>query len=199
MSLELVNTLGTLITVAIIAATAIAAMGQLRHLRAGNQISAMLSISNQFDEKEFRDALVLIQHKLDATMDDPRLREFDVAIQRGLPVQSEFEESRRIYDAARLVANTYEELGILVKNEIVDRDLFLDRYCWVILSTWKRMRRRVAWLRELTGQPAIWENFEYLTVLSEDWMREHESTYPKGLRRLELHNPWPVPPAPASA
>ena len=44
MSLELINTFATLLTVAIIAATAVAAMVQLRHLRAGNQINAMLAI-----------------------------------------------------------------------------------------------------------------------------------------------------------
>ena len=47
MSLELVNTFGTLLTVAIIAATAIAAMVQLRHLRASNQsLPCSLSATN---------------------------------------------------------------------------------------------------------------------------------------------------------
>jgi hypothetical protein len=47
MSLELINTLGTVTTVAIVAAAAIAALVQLRHLRAGNQINAMLSIGQR--------------------------------------------------------------------------------------------------------------------------------------------------------
>ena len=53
MSLELVNTFGTLLTVAIIAATAIAAMIQLRHLRAGNQINSLLMLGEQFESREF--------------------------------------------------------------------------------------------------------------------------------------------------
>ena len=48
MSLELVNTIGTLLTASIIAATAITAIIQLRHLRAGNQIAAMLQIGQEF-------------------------------------------------------------------------------------------------------------------------------------------------------
>jgi hypothetical protein len=199
MSLELVNTFGTLLTVAIIAATAIAAMVQLRHLRAGNQINAMLSIGNQFDGKEFRDAGTLVSHKLDAALEDPTYREYWLAIQRRLPVPTVPEEYRQFRAAARLVGDTYEELGILVKNGIVEKGLFLDRYCYVINMAWSCMERAVAFTRAAADNDAIWENFEYLAVLSQDWMREHPSAYPKGVRRLQPHNPWPVPPMPATA
>ena len=199
MSLELINTLGTVTTVVIVAGAAIAAIAQLRHLSAGNQINAMLSIGNQFDAREFRDALTLVRHKLDSALEDPAYREYMLAVQRTLPVPNVSEEYRELADASRLVGNTYEELGILLKNGIIDRNIFLDRYSWVIQGAWKRTNRGLAWTRAITGNNAIWENFEYLAVLSEDWMREHASTYPKGVRRLEVHNPWPVPPLPATA
>jgi hypothetical protein len=198
MSLELINTLATLTTVVIVAATAVAALTQLRHLRAGNQITAMLSIANQFDEKEFRDALALVHQNLDAAMDDPGFREYHVSIVRQQPATSPQPEHRELFDAARFIANTYEELGILVKNGIVDKDLFLDRYRWVISRAWNRMQRLIAWARAVSGMDAIWENFEYLAVLSEDYMEKHASTYPSGVRRLKPHNPWPVPSAPVA-
>ncbi len=44
MPLELVNTAAALLTVTIVAATALAALIQLRHLRAANQIHALLSM-----------------------------------------------------------------------------------------------------------------------------------------------------------
>lgn len=198
MSLELINTLGTVTTVVIVAAAAIAALVQLRHLRAGNQINAMLSIGNQFDAKEFRDALTLVQRKLDSALEDQAYREYVLAVQRQLPMPTVSEEYHELYGAARLVGNTYEELGILVKNGIVDRNIFLDRYAFVILRDWNRTNRGLAWTRAITGNSAIWENFEYLTVLSQDWRREHPSAYPKGVRRLQLHNPWSVPPVPAT-
>ena len=56
MSLELVNTLASLVTATVIGATAIAAIVQLRHMRMGNQITALLSLQNEFDSKDFRDA-----------------------------------------------------------------------------------------------------------------------------------------------
>ena len=200
MSLELVNTFGTLLTVAIIAATAIAAMVQLRHLRAGNQINAMLSIGSQIDAKEFRGALVVVQQELEAALEDHAYREFMLAFQRGLPVPTVPQKYHDLLDAVRLVGNTYEELGILLKNDIVDKNLFLDRYAWVVQRAWNRLSRSAAFTRAILGNDAIWENFEYLTVLAEDWRQEHrEGAYPVGVRRLQLHNPWPVPPMPATA
>ncbi len=47
MSLELTNNLGTVTTVVIVAAAALAGLVQLRHLRAGNQINAMLTIGEE--------------------------------------------------------------------------------------------------------------------------------------------------------
>jgi len=185
MSLELLNALASLFTVCIIAATAIAAMVQLRHLRAGNQINAMLSIGEELSSKALTDAKFVIRRKLAAVVDDPKFRAYNAEIESGRApeVIPEYEEVRQ---ALSLVGNSYEELGILVKQGIVDPDLFLDRYSWVIFGQWKLMEPVVVDAREATGQPAIWENFEYLAVLSEDWMRKHTSTYPKGLRRMPL-------------
>ena len=199
MSFELVNTFGTLLTVAIIAATAIAAMVQLRHLRAGNQITAMLSIGTQYDDKAFRDAEILVRDRVGSELDDPMYREYELAIARSQPVPGVPEDYIHLRSAVRLVGNTHEELGILVKNGIVDKDLFLDRYCWIIAQHWRLLERRIAYVRAATGNDALLENFEYLTVLSQDYMREHPSAYPKGVRRLQLRNPWPVPPMPATA
>src|SRR5579863_4542817 len=199
MSLELLNTFGTLLTAAIVAATAIAALVQLRHLRAGNQINAMLSIGNQYDDKEFRDARHLMQHKVATALDDPLFREYEFTVSRSLPVPTVPEDFVQLRSAVNLIGNTHEELGILVKNGIVDRDLFLDRYCWVIATGWKRMERYVAYIREVNGDDGIWENFEYLAVLSEDYLVEHPSTYPRGVRRMQPRNPWPMPAMPATA
>ena len=103
----------------------------------------------------------------------------------------EYEEVRQ---AVNLLGNAYEELGILVKQGIVDKELFLDRYCWVISANWKQVVKAVADARADAGQPAIWESFEYLAVLSDDWLRDHASTYPIGLRRMPLPERPPLNP-----
>jgi len=196
MSLELVNTFGTLLTVAIIAATAVAAMVQLRHLRAGNQINAMLSIGNQIDTKAFSDAITLVRARLDSTLEDPAYRDYVRARNLGIALPAVSEEYRELHHAALLVGNLYEELGILVKNGVVDRDMLLDRYGFNISILWNAVSRWVGWVRATTGNNGIWENFEYLTVLAQDFMHERVSTYPKGVRRAR--NPHPVARAPGA-
>jgi hypothetical protein len=194
MSLELINTLGTVSTVIIIAAAAIAALVQLRHLRAGNQINAMLTIGDEFRMRAFIDADLLVAQRLDAALDDPVYRGYEIARSRNQTPPEVSQEYVALRQAAVLIGNSYEELGILVKNGIVDTRLFLDRYSWRILSIWRQLESLTALARDATQQNAIWENFEYLAVLSEDWIQRGPSTYPKGMRRMRFQNPWPVEP-----
>jgi hypothetical protein len=192
MSLEVLNTVGTLLTAAIIGATATAALIQLRHMRAGNQIAAMLSIGEHFGNDEFKNAEQVVVHRLAPAMADPAFRAYMVAFVRDPappPPDPNFVDIRR---AALHIGNTYEELGILVKAGIVDQDLFLDRYCSVIERSWNRLLDFTAFMRAVNDDPAIWENFEYITVLAQDFMKRHSSTYPQGVRHLETKNRWPV-------
>ncbi|MBV8365084.1 MAG: hypothetical protein JO194_01150 [Candidatus Eremiobacteraeota bacterium] len=198
MSLELINTVGSLLTACIIAATAIVAIVQLRHLRASNQISAMLNIGEELRDPEFTRALHLIRTQLDSAVQDPLFRAYSDAWDHGDPLPDVPESYEQLRNAATLVGNAYEELGILVKNGIVDRHLFLDRYSWTISNAWGRLALVTADSRAATGQQALWENFEYLAVLSEDWIRDHGSVYPKGVRRMPLR-PSAAPDAPSTA
>ena len=192
MSLELINTLGTVTTVVIVAATAIAALIQLRHLRAGNQINAMLAIGEELGAKSFRDATQLIGQKLGAAMGDSAFRDFNSAVDRGEYPPTISPDYIELRTAALMIGNAFEELGILLKRGIVDKEMFLDRYCNLVLRNWKRMELSTALAREASGLNALWENFEYLAVLSEDWMTEHPSSYPRGVRRMQLTNPWAI-------
>lgn len=199
MSLELINTLGTVTTVVIVAATAIAALVQLRHLRTGNQINAMLSIAENSIGDAFRAALHLANKRLPTALEDRVFRDYSVALVHDATPPEVSLDCVEIRRAAMLVGNTCEYLGILVKNGTVDKGLFLDQYCRIIIGAWNRLEALTALHRESVGAQS-WETFEYLTVLSQDWANQHpEGTYPKGVRRLKLHNPWPSAPAPAAS
>jgi hypothetical protein len=192
MSLELINTLGTLTTAFVIAATAVAAIVQLRHMRAGNQINAMLSIGQELGAKDLEEAWMLLRRKLAAMMEHPDFRAFLVASARGAATPHVTDDYSEVRRSSIAVGNAYEELGILVKAGIVDRTLFLDRYSWIIITRWTLMQNLIGLTREAAGVDGIWENFEYLAVLSQDWISEHASTYPKGVRRMPVSNPWPI-------
>jgi hypothetical protein len=191
MSLELINTVASLATVTIVAVTALAALIQLRHLRAGNQINALLSVGEKLDSREFTDALTSVNRSLETALADPQFRAYEIAIYRRLPPPNVDNRYVDLHHGCVLVGNTFELLGLLVKNGIIEKTIFIDHYCGVVLGAWKLLADRTALGREV-GDPGGWEYFEYLAVLSEDWLKLHPSTYPKGVRRYPLRNPRPL-------
>jgi len=199
MSLEALNTVGTLITVAIVAATAIAALIQLRHLRAGNQISAMTAIDAEIMAEKFREAVVLIRERLRPAMSDPAYRAYEIACSRDQQILDVNPAYVALRQATLLVGNAYEHVGLLLKLGMIDHDMFLDRYCSNVFNSWNRLEPLTALAREAYGSQLPWENFEYLAVLSEDWMKAHvDGSYPHGVRRMKLTNPWPIAPQAAA-
>ena len=198
MSLEVLNTLGTLTTVVIVGATAIAALVQLRHLQAANRINALMSVVSALESETVADAATLARQKLAGATDDPTFREFVVARAPGKRLPDVKPDISYSAAAARTVCNSYEELGILVKRRLVDADVVLDRYNFAVLGTWKAAEPFIGLVRDAIGRDDIWENFEYLTVLSEDWIKQHPSSYPRGVRRMQITNRWPVAAATAT-
>jgi hypothetical protein len=74
MSLELVNTLATFGTFVVIAATAIAAIVQLRHARSSNQIEALAELREEMENEEMQSAHRFIRHELAERLKDPIFR-----------------------------------------------------------------------------------------------------------------------------
>lgn len=193
MSLELLNTIGTLVTVIIVATAAIAALVQLGHLRASNQINAMLSIGAEFEAPHYRDALDLVRRELGQALVTPHFRELIASVINGTAPPDIEANAKLVRLAAIRVGNSFEELGILMKHGIVDETMFLDRYSRIIRGSWRLLAPFIAFMRKVANDQAIYENFELLVVRAEDFDRTHPSAYPASARRLEIDSPWPIP------
>jgi hypothetical protein len=74
MSLEFVNTFATLGTFVVIAATAIAAIVQLRHMRGSNQITALNELRETMETPDFQAASHFVVTELPAKLRDPAFR-----------------------------------------------------------------------------------------------------------------------------
>ena len=192
MSIEWVSTIGSLLTVLIVGATAIAALVQLRHMRAGNQINAILTIGEKFMEPRYEDARALVTRGLEQALQDPRFRAHVIARSRRDPLPDISAEQLAMLRAVNLVGNMFEEIGNLVKNGIVDEYLLLDEYVTQVLGMWNRLEPYTALTRDVTGDMGLWDNFEYLTVRAQVFIAAHPTTYPKGVPRIPLTNPWPL-------
>jgi hypothetical protein len=188
LSLELVSAIASVVTAVVIGATAVAAIVQLRHLRMNNQITALLAVQAEFDAKDFRDAELLVRREFPEILDDEG---FCANFITFLKDQEPIEDSRYVVPrmAARLVANTYENLGTLVKKDIIDRSLFLDVYAYIIANAWDDLEGFVAIVRSVRGVQTLFINFEYIASISRDELASNPERYPRHAKRLNARLP----------
>jgi hypothetical protein len=184
MSLELVNTFATVGTFVVIAATATAAIVQLRHMRGSNQFAALSALFDRQSSPEYVSALQFVFTELPQKMRDPAFR-YQV-VHRA----SRTKENAAFVRNAATVGGYYEEMGLLAKNGLIDRDLLCDMHRLTITQAWDALVELTALARDHYG-PALYENFEYVTVIAQDWLAKPPSgTYPANVRRIDLPNKW---------
>lgn len=174
MSLELLNTIASIGTFVVIGTTAIAAVIQLRHMRANNQLEGLLSVLARVEDANFNRWTTEAQRQLPAMLASP---EYRMSLRDGSYDR----------DVAWLnLANSYDWVGSLVKNRLIPEAAFLDVYSYRVQHAWKIIEPMAAFVRPFLGS-ATWENFEYLYVKSEDWEKKYaDGNYPKHVRRVHL-------------
>jgi hypothetical protein len=176
MSLEVLNTIGTVGTFAVITATAIAAVIQLRHMRSNNQIAALNEVRETLESANYQDALLYVAEELPKILTDPQRRQrLD-----KYPLDGDMQ-------GVSTVCNFFEGVGALMKHQIVDREIALDLWSWVIQTNWNRLAPFIALRRKSVGSRSSWENFEYATVLARAYTAEYpDGVYPRGVPRIDL-------------
>lgn len=180
MSLELFNSLATFGTFLVIAATAIAALVQLRHARSANLIEGLSEVQRSFNTPEFSVAQSFVLTELSRKWQEPEFRYQVVNRVARTP------ENQGLITKIMLVGNAYENLGLFVKRRLIDREMALDMFNGNALGAWERLSPVNVAVRR-NGNEASWENFEYFVVLAENWDAAHpHGTYPLGVRRIAL-------------
>jgi hypothetical protein len=179
-TLELWNTVASFATVFVILATAIAAVIELKHMQARNSLHAILSLQREFSDPELQEALRFVQLYLSQKLHDPQYR----AELGGIG----FVDSRVHFEMK--ACNWFNEMGMLVKNEIVSEDAFLDQFGRMVDYYWKLLSPVIAILRRRRGDEQ-YQNFEYLAALSKKWRTQHPTgVYPKDVPRMPLEDAW---------
>ena len=178
MSAEWVAAVAAAGTFVVIAASAIAALFQLRHMRTSNQISAYNECRETMDGPEFREALSFIRNELPERLRDPET----VATVAASSLRGDFA-------GVRLVANLFESMGLFVRTGMMDRRIACELWNGIVLDAWSNLRPLTAELRKQRGD-GIWVNFEYMAVLADDFERRFpDGGYPRGVRRMPLDEP----------
>jgi hypothetical protein len=180
LSYELVNTVSSLGTFIVIGASAVAAVVQLRHMRAATELQAVLSVEKDFRSGELQEALRYVQSDLPFRMRDAKYRAELEAIG--------FADARTHLELN--VLNWFNELGTLLKNKIVAADPFMDMFGRLVVHYWDLLAPVVAVMRRKRGE-SQYHNFEYLALCARAWMAEHPAgLFPGRMHRAEIPDPW---------
>lgn len=158
MSWEALSAIGSLGSAVIIAATAIAAIVQIRHLRAATQLEGFLSLMTEVFDPELVAAGTFIERDLSAKLADERYRQ---------------ELAGGTYDFVGhpeiRIGRFWEKVGALARRGLIDKPLFLDYNASICPRHWRQLDEVVKLVRQTN--PLRWEQFEYLAGLCE---RYHE-------------------------
>ncbi|HMD02133.1 MAG TPA: hypothetical protein VKG44_04125 [Candidatus Baltobacteraceae bacterium] len=172
MPYEAVSAFAALGTLLVIAASAIAALVQLRHLRQSNQLSGLLSVLELFQDEHFHALIDFVRTDLSKRMEDPDFR-------AGL---EEIPVDRREHPEFH-VAEMYEEIGSYVRSGLIDETLFLQGHWFNVLLYWRLLQPAIAICRK--SRPFVFENFEYLAARAHAWRESHPAgNYPAGVPRM---------------
>jgi len=174
MSPEWLTAIGTVGTFIVIAASAIAALLQIRHMRSGNQIVALTECRETLESPEFRAAQRFVSFELPKRLQDP--------VERAKIMEPPFSGE---YESIGTVANFFESMGMFVKSGIIDEQLACDFWCYSIVRNWNALAPIVVYVRKKIGVPSMWENFEYMAFLSTRFLEAHPcGAYPPGAERM---------------
>jgi len=179
MSLEVLSTGAALGTFIVIAATAIAAVVQLRHLRASNQLQGLLNVLARAEDAKFNEWIDRSRRILAENMPDSTYR-------------------RRIIDGTfdrtdnpwLNLANSYEWMGSLIRQGLIPEAPFMDVHGGRIMGAWRLIEEIIAIRRRQMG-PRVWENFEYIFMRAASYDSRHPHVvYPRTTPRAKLNDKW---------
>jgi len=179
-SLDALSALAQIGTFIVIAATAVAALVQLNHMRSANQVTAINMFAQAYEGPEMRDAFDFVRTRLKTKLEDPEFRQ-------------QLRESRidRATHPEMIVANFFDQWGGYYRQGVIDRAMFMRYNAGIVTGFWSYLEPAIAILASRTGTNTSFEQFEYLTVQARAWKAEHpEGDYPKGVDRIPLVDPW---------
>jgi hypothetical protein len=164
----------------IILASVAAGLVQLRHIRAGNQLQALLSLEHDFRAPELQAALTYVQEQLPQRLEDPAYRR---ELERIGFVDPETHPEM-------IACNWLNEMGTLLKRGLVSEDTFMDLFARLIVHCWRQVAPAIAIMRRTRGQ-AQYHDFEYIAMRASAWLGRHpHGMFPRSFIRDPLPDRW---------
>lgn len=166
MSWEALSAIASLVTALVITVTAIVAVVQIRHLRAANQLAAAMTLMKEVSDLD--EVRTFVAKELEGKMRDPAFR--------GALASGAFDRHEHIEIQ---LGNYWEKFGILLRQGLLDKQLFLDWGAQPCLREWRLLREVTREIR--CTAPQVWRDFEYLAHMSSVHLKHlyaHPLRYP---------------------
>lgn len=180
MSLEVVSLVVSTGTFVILGASAIAALVQLRHMRASNQLDALLDLERQFHNAELQQAFRFVQSELGLRL---RERAFRADLERIGFIDG------RVHPEIN-VLNWFDTTGAVLKHALVEEPTFMELFGRLAVQYWELLAPAIAIVRRRRGE-AQFHNFEYLAIRARKWLSDHPAGYfPAGFPRIPIVDEW---------
>lgn len=177
MTLDKLNTIAALGTFAVIAATAIAAVIQLRHLRRSNWLTVQLKIVEMWNSPGIQEPYDYIKMTLPKALEDPVYR---ADLEYG-PID------RKVHrEMAMLDWNAH--LGLMLQQGAID-ETFLALYWPAVRQSWERLMPVLAVTRRRRGAHFA-EQFDYLVARLHAMEAQPRKDMFAGLKRPPVVDDW---------
>jgi len=177
---ELLSAFGTLLTAIIIGATAVAALIQLRHIRASNELSAFNEQNELWYSQPVQEGYRFIQRDLKRKMEDPQFR-------RDLDTAGVVDH---LTHPDLNVLDFVDNIGVMITLGMMREDIILHPGSQMIDNLWTTMSPTVAIMRRKRGRQ-LYVSFEYLAHRARLWQQRYPNgLQPAGWSRLPNPDVW---------
>jgi len=169
MSWEALAAIGSLFSGVVLAAAALAAVIQIRHLRAANQLVAFQDINRVLNSDEFQSAVAFVVKDLPNRLRDEK---FVKELTGTEPLD------RRAHPEVWL-GDFWDQIGALIRLGVLESPLFLAANMYMCPIHWQRLLPVATLVRR--EEPLLWAEFEHLAKLCDQYAK-----------KLAVGAPWTV-------
>jgi|SRR5580700_3007334 hypothetical protein len=160
---ETLSAIAAIATTLIIGATAIAAVHQIRQLRLSTQLEGLLALHEEFHSEKIVAAREFVAKELPAKLRDKAYRD-EIAL--GTATISNHREF--------VLADYWEKIGLLVREGVLDADLYLAIGAYRCIEAWEQLRPVIELQR--VKEPLQWEPFDHMARLSREYLEKKKPT-----------------------
>jgi hypothetical protein len=174
------NIVISIATLVVLLTAAAAALVQLRHIRASNELSTFSEGFELWYSPAVQEGLTFIQRELATKMEDPGFR-------RELDTAGPVDHSRH---PELNVLDFFDNIAIYLVMGNMREDMIMLAGGQLARSLWYTLSPTIAIMRRKRG-PQMYASFEYLVARAQLWHERYPNGYtPKGFERLPNPDTW---------